>query len=196
MIKLNLPNLRRLKTRLRAEKLLERINHHPEEKKARDRSICERLKRLSVFKNAHNILSYMPIHGEVDLHTLFSGKYHSKKLVLPRVKDSTTLDLHEVEDPSNLKPGKFRIPEPGNHHPKMAPDKIDLVLVPGIVFSQNGHRIGYGKGFYDRLLKKTICPKIGIAYEFQMVENISGEPHDIPMDMIVTEKKTHHIKKP
>jgi len=138
----------------------------------------------------------MPIHGEVDLKTLYSNKKLKKKIILPRVKTATALDLHEVTNPDKLAPGKFKIPEPAEHHPRITPAKLDLILVPGIVFSKNGHRIGYGKGFYDRLLKKTTCPKIGIAYEFQMVENIVGEPHDAEMDMIVTEKKIHHITKP
>jgi 5-formyltetrahydrofolate cyclo-ligase len=185
-----------LKTKLRAEKLLERLNHHPVEKAQKDKAICKRLLRMKPYKDAKNVLFYMPVHGEVDLSAIFTKKMSNKIIILPRVKNGTTLDLHEVDNPSVLNPGKFNIPEPAAHHPRIAPEKIHLVLVPGIVFAKNGHRIGFGKGFYDRLLKKVGCPKIGIAYEFQMVENIPAEPHDTPMDMIVTEKKIHHITKP
>ncbi len=55
-------------------------------------------------------------------------------------------------------------------------------------------RLGRGAGHYDRLLKKTGCPKIGIAYEFQIVKNIPGDPHDVPMDMIITERRTLKIR--
>ena len=67
---------------------------------------------------------------------------------------------------------------------------ISLVIIPGIAFDLKGHRIGFGLGYYDRLLKKTNCPKVGLAYEFQIIENVPGiEPNDVPVDIIVTEKR-------
>jgi 5-formyltetrahydrofolate cyclo-ligase len=185
-----------MKTKLRSEKKLERLSHHPDQKKDKDILICKRLRRLSVFSHAKRILFYLPIHGEVDLSSLHKGAMHPKEFILPRVKDERTLHLYHINGIDDVETGKYNILEPKTHLKRAKPAEIDLVLVPGVVYSKNGHRIGYGKGFYDRLLKKIKCPKIGIAYEFQMVENIDGEPHDTPMDVIVTEKKTYHIKKP
>lgn len=184
-----------MKTRLRSEKMLERLNHHPEKKKLKDDCITKKLSQLAEFKKAGTILFYLPIHGEVDLRALFGKFALNKKFILPRVKDEKTLHLFHIDNLEDTEPGSFKIPEPKLHLPGAAASEIELALVPGIAFGKNGHRIGYGKGFYDRLLKKLGCPKIGIAYDFQMVENIPAERHDTPMDIIVTEKRILRIGK-
>ena len=66
--------------------------------------------------------------------------------------------------------------------------RLDLIIVPAVAFDRRGNRLGRGKGFYDRLLQKAKCPKIGIAYHFQLLDEIPAEPHDIPMDKIITEQ--------
>jgi 5-formyltetrahydrofolate cyclo-ligase len=185
-----------VKTKLRTEKMLKRINHKPPEKRRKDLLIAKKLHSLPIIKKAKTILFYMPIHGEVDLKPFYETTALNKKFILPRVKDETTLHLYHINDLNNLVEGCFKIPEPKCHFKMADSNNIDIVLVPGIVFARNGHRIGYGKGFYDRLLKRIKCPKIGIAYDFQMVENIPGEPHDTPMDMIVTEKEVIKMHKP
>ncbi len=68
-------------------------------------------------------------------------------------------------------------------------DSIELVIVPGIVFDIKGYRVGHGLGYYDKFLKKTNAKKIGLAFEFQVVSEISYEEHDIKMDKIVTEDR-------
>lgn len=79
--------------------------------------------------------------------------------------------------------------EPKDHLETIDPNNLDLIFIPGVAFAPNGHRIGYGHGFFDKFLKNTNCPKIGIAYEFQIVKNIDGEPHDVPVDKIITNKR-------
>ena len=181
-----------VKAKLRSEKLLERLNHHPTEKKKKDEQILQKLLMLPEFQHARTVLLYLPIHGEVDLRELFARKNHklNKKFILPRVKDEKTLHLYHVSNLDEVEVGRYKIMEPKTHLKQANPEEIDLAIVPGIVFAENGHRIGYGKGFYDRLLKKINTPKIGVAYHFQIVENIPGEVHDTPMDMIITEQKT------
>ena len=72
------------------------------------------------------------------------------------------------------------------------PSEIELIIVPAVAFDRNGNRLGRGKGFYDRLLQTTSATKIGVGYDFQLIEEIPAEPHDIPMDMVITQK--HYIK--
>jgi 5-formyltetrahydrofolate cyclo-ligase len=177
-----------MKNKLRAEKLLERLNHHPDEKNKKDEVIIKTITSSNTFKKSKNILFYLPIHGEVDLVKLFEENHMNKKFVLPRIVGKSKMHLHYITDLSETKTGKFNIKEPLGHLKEAPPKEIDLILVPGIVFAKDGHRIGYGKGFYDRLLKNTSAVKIGIAYEFQIIENIPAEPHDTPMDFIATEK--------
>lgn len=143
---------------------------------------------MAAFRKAKTVAFYLPIRGEVDITPLLDRR--SRKIfVLPRVKGKT-LQFHAVESLEHTAKGKFNILEPHSHLPKIKPQDLDLLFIPGVVFAENGHRIGYGKGHYDRLLKKTGCLKIGIAYEFQIVKNIPGEPHDVPMDMIITDRRT------
>ncbi len=183
-----------VKQRLRSEKLFLRKSQHTTQKKDKDQKIIKKISSLAAFKKAKNVLFYLPVHGEVDLTGLF-GKFSKKKtFFLPRVKGKT-LELHLIKNLTHTSKGKFNVTEPKKHLPTVKPSGLDLVLVPGVVFGLDGHRIGYGKGFYDRLLKKTICPKIGIAYGFQIVKNISGDPHDVPMDMIITEQKTLKVRR-
>ena len=183
-----------MKAKLRIKKLAERKSQNPLKKKLNDQKILKKILAHPLFKKAKLILFYLPIQGEVDLSALLNAKLTTKKtFVLPRTKTATKLDLHAIKNLTQTKKGRFNIPEPLQSLPKIKPQDIDLILAPGVVFAKNGHRIGYGKGFYDRLLKKTTCPKIGIAYDFQIVNNIAGQPHDVPMDMIITEKRTLKI---
>jgi len=69
---------------------------------------------------------------------------------------------------------------------KSSPEKVDIVVVPAVAFDLQGHRLGYGKGYYDRFLKKTKAVKVGVAYDFQIVEKLPAEQHDIPVDLIIT----------
>ena len=188
-----------MKRKLRQQKLLERLKHQTSAKASKSHKIISKLQKFSIFKKAKNILLYLPIHGEVDLTSLITkkndmdhdrgkSKGKQKSFILPRV-NGKKLDLFYVKNIDEVEMAKFKVLEPKKHLPKAKIKEIDLILTPGIVFSIDGHRIGYGKGFYDRLLKKAKCPKIGIAYDFQIVKNTAAEKHDVPMDMIITEKR-------
>jgi len=156
--------------------------------------ITQRIARLSAFKKAKQVMFYLPIKGEVNLEGLFEKYRSQKNFILPKVSKKT-LKLFFIRNLEETSAGAFKIREPKAGLKKALPEDIECILVPGIVFGYDGHRIGYGKGFYDRLLKKTNSTKIGVAYNFQMVKNIPGESHDVPMNMIVTEKGIIRLKK-
>lgn len=156
--------------------------------------IIKKVSRLKVFKESKNILFYLPILGEVNLVQLFILYKDEKKFILPRIKKNHLLDLHYINDLTLISKGKYNLSEPQKSLKKARLEDIDLILVPGIAFDSKGHRIGYGKGYYDRLLQKTNSLKIGIAYDFQSLNKIPSEKHDVTMDYIITEKK--HIKMP
>jgi 5-formyltetrahydrofolate cyclo-ligase len=184
------------KEEIRVEMLTKRIKQLPMLKKEKDKRMIDTINSFPRFQIADEILFYMPIHGEVDITTLFIEHKDTKKFVLPRVVNkSKDLTLYQIETLDDLVKGTFRIPEPKKALEKITPEKLDFIILPGIAFDLEGHRIGYGQGYFDRLLKKTNCPIIGVAYDFQIVENIGGEPHDVPVDMIVTESRTIRIKK-
>lgn len=71
-------------------------------------------------------------------------------------------------------------------------NEIELIIVPAVAFDRHGNRVGRGKGYYDRLLSDSKATKIGVGYDFQLIEEgIDTDPHDVQMDMVITE--THHI---
>ena len=149
--------------------------------------IHDNLFNLQQYKKSKIIMFFVSFNSEVDTHSMIREALKDKTVVVPKVVH------HEIEpsviiDFDNLIPGKFGIPEPIEIM-KIAYKNIDLVLVPGIVFDRQGHRIGYGFGYYDKFLAKVHkAVKIGLAFDFQVVDNIPRETHDIAVDFVVTEK--------
>ncbi len=147
-------------------------------------AICRHVARLPVFCKASTIMLYFSAHSEVDTSLLFTlSEKAGKKICAPRVLNETAMEAAYVDE-GPLQKGKFGIWEPCG---KVAED-IDLVIVPGVVFDRQGHRIGYGKGYYDRFLQGRKVSTVGLAYACQVVPEIPAEPHDVTLDMIVTEE--------
>lgn len=153
----------------------------PVEKEKLDKKIFAKIETNLKFKKAKTILVYMSHKNEVDVINFIKNK----NIVLPRVNNET-LDLYLIESSDDLEEGTYGIMEPKTSCKKVRPDDIDLAFIPGVAFDKNGHRIGYGKGFYDKLGKILNCPKFGLAYDFQIVDKIPFESHDIPVDLIIT----------
>jgi len=170
-----------MKRKLRESLKKKRLLH----KKAAEHSLQIRdiLYSLPEYQKAKNILFYMSIKNEV--HTDDMIDFH-KKIALP-VTVGDNLIISEFQSFDNLTPGAYAVKEPKEIVP-IDPAEIDLAIIPGIGFDQAGARLGYGKGYYDKLLPGLKAPKIGLAYSIQMVKNIPVEPHDIHMDKIITEE--------
>lgn len=152
------------------------------------------LSRLPEFHRAKGIGAFASTPGEINTYPILEGVLASgKKLYLPRVAaDRTHFDYYPVPDFKNLSAGTFGILEPSGNRPAAWED-IDIALVPGLAFDLRGHRLGFGKGFYDRalpLLKKNTLT-IGLGYSFQTVERIPDEPHDVLLKAILSEKGFH-----
>jgi 5-formyltetrahydrofolate cyclo-ligase len=125
--------------------------------------------------------------------------------VLPRVdKQNNELKIYEIKDTEELVKGYFGIPEPNvsadisaniSESRRMNVEHMDLILVPGVAFDEQCNRLGYGKGFYDKLLSRvrgqgsSVKCLIALAYEEQIVGSIPSESHDIKMDKIITDKR-------
>lgn len=142
-----------------------------------------RLEETAAFIMAERILMYHSLPDELSTHG-FLRKWGSRKhFYLPRV-NGVNLDILPYEE-SRLELGAFHIEEPTGNDTVSAED-IELVIVPAVAFDRKGNRLGRGKGFYDRLLSETKATKIGIAYEFQIVDEIPVEPHDVAMDIVIS----------
>lgn len=146
-------------------------------------SILETLPR---FKDAKTILLYHSLKDEVRTDK-FIERWKDKKNILLPVVDGEILRLKKYNQSVELSVGAFGIEEPSgldftNY------EEIDLAIVPGVSFDCNKNRLGRGKGYYDRLLPQISAYKIGLCYEFQISEQIPTEPHDLPMDAVLTEQ--------
>ncbi len=144
--------------------------------------LCIRLGSFSL------ILSFAPLKGEIDLWQLNQLLAQEKRLALPKRKEQA-LEAFLVHDLSQLEHGSFGILEPVPMLCEEIPlEKIECVLVPGLLFDRLGHRLGYGKGFYDRLLEKLPLHtrKWGIGFEEQLYQqDLPKEPHDQVLDNLI-----------
>ncbi len=151
--------------------------------------ICKKIKSLKVWHTSQNIGFYSAINKEVNLEELIGEAFlKNKKVFLPRTwLKEKKLTFHQIFSLSDLKPGTFNILEPSATAPIIDPLKLDLLFVPGVAFDLSKGRLGYGGGFYDRILIQTKAFKIGVAFSFQIFEKLPLEAHDQKVDLVVTE---------
>lgn len=167
-----------------------------EEHAARSRAICERVMRLAIYQAACSLHCYVPVRSEVDtLPLLTDALAREKHVVVPVVQRGseelahTRLTSLAAED---LQPGLFGIPQPRTLCPAEV-GECRLLVVPLLAFDRSGYRLGYGKGYYDRLLAVARAPTVGVAFAAQEVAAVPREPHDLPLDWIVTEAEVIEV---
>lgn len=155
--------------------------------------IKKRLFALNEFKKASTILFYVSYDNEVFTHDMIKKCISNRKCVVVPVTDKENRRLipSMLDNWRDLSLGAYGILEPKKEKIKeVSINKINLIVVPGVVFDERGHRIGHGAGYYDRLLRHSKnALRVGLAFEEQIVDKIPSEPHDIPVDKIVTEKR-------
>lgn len=166
----------------------------PEQRQRLSLSIVERIRELPAFKDAKKVLLFCPHRGEPDITPLFDVVIkEGKELILPKV-NGNNLKLIRVRDKGDIKPGAFCILEPQGDE-EVSPEEVDLSLVPGVAFDKEGYRLGFGKGYYDRLLGSLAGLKVGVAYDFQVVERLPRDSWDRPVDLVLTEKNLYGGKR-
>ena len=160
--------------------------------------IKEKLFATSEFIRSQKILFYVSYDNEVRTHEMIKESMDSGKTVcVPFVKkDEHKIIPIKLENWNDLKIGSYNILEPKKNKLKKFPlEEIELIIVPGIGFDIHGNRIGHGMGYYDRLLRSANnCFKIGLGFHCQIVDYIPTDPHDVRLDMIITEKKSFKCK--
>lgn len=149
--------------------------------------LCARLKLQ--MQSARTVLFFSPLPGELDVWPLLEEFLAAEKIAaLPFFDaDKKTYGARRVEDlRTEITAGKFGVREPVSTCTEISIEKFDLLLVPGMAFDLQGHRLGRGKGFYDRLLAETNGIKCGVGYDFQLLEKIPAEAHDARVDFVLT----------
>jgi 5-formyltetrahydrofolate cyclo-ligase len=143
------------------------------------------------YQAASSVALYMAVKNEVPTADLIAHARLTGKAVLLPVVNGGSMFFRETTDNDELLPGAFGIREPHDSCPVRDPADIDLFIIPGVAFDLQGLRIGFGKGYYDRVLHRLEGSGrfVGICYDFQLVDAIVGEPHDVIMDMVITERR-------
>lgn len=155
-----------------------------EDKRAASESVFAILENSAAFMMADKILMYHSLPDELPTHEFLDKWCGRKQFYLPRV-NGVNLDILPY-DKSRLELGSFQIEEPSGDDCCDA-DDIELIIVPAVAYDKKGNRLGRGKGFYDRLLSSTKATKIGVGYDFQLLDSLPVEEHDVPMDMVITQ---------
>jgi len=168
----------------------------PADRLAGSERIAASLLTHPVLRRTKIVFIYCHFRSEVQTalmidHCLKQGKTVCVPVSVPDESDMVAVTIN---DPAcDLAPGYKGIPEPPSHlvrTQRMEPALIEVAVIPGTVFDRDGHRLGYGMGFYDRfLVRAPQAIRIGLAFSCQMVDRLPTQAHDIPMDMIVTEEE-------
>jgi len=154
-------------------------------------SIQESLLLLDEFKRGRKIALYRSFRSEVLTdEILAAGLREGKELFFPKVGcGKRGLDFLRVSGEADFSAGAFKIEEPHVGSPLGDLAMLDLIVVPGVAFDMRGNRLGYGKGYYDMTLRRVKCCVVALAFEFQVVDSIVSEPHDVGVHKIVTEER-------
>lgn len=157
--------------------------HTSEQLIAQSEQILKRLEQHPVFQSASIVMLYHSLPDEVNTHAFIEKWRNSKRIILPTVVGDDIVPV-ELTPQTAFAIGDFNIQEPQDNP---YTGSYDLIVVPGVAFDKSGNRIGRGRGYYDRFLRQhPNAPKIGICFDFQLVEFVPTEPTDIRMDEVVT----------
>lgn len=173
----------------------------PSERAAAEAALCERLFSLAAWERAPLVCGYVSVKGEPDTAPILArATAEGKRLALPVTVTGARegrMIFREVTGDESLTPVRFGIPEPDGTCPVPTPSDLAgaLILVPGLAFDSRGFRVGYGGGYYDRFLESLRAAgvphvTIGLCFAVCRAEEIPREPHDIPVDIIIDERRT------
>ena len=156
-----------------------------EEIVARSAALGKAFSASALYQQAETIYGYLPYNQEVrTIPMLEQALRDGKKVAVPKVIGDEMVFIY-MEDLSQVEKGYAGIPEPVTDGP-VARDETALVLMPGLAFDREGHRIGYGGGFYDKFLQREPNhPTLALCYEFQLLEHLETEDHDIPVACVL-----------
>jgi 5-formyltetrahydrofolate cyclo-ligase len=178
-----------LKTSLRKQAAQARDGLSQDERRTKSREIENRLFGLPELAASSTIMFFASFRSEVETVPMIRRALaEGKRVVLPKVK-GRDLALFEIRDfDRDVSAGAWGILEPHENEPA-ALDAVDLMVLPGLAFDERGNRLGYGAGFYDKLLVSFTKTTVALAFEAQIVPEVPAARHDVPVKKIVTEKR-------
>ena len=184
---------------IRKEILSKRLALSGEERRLRSRALQTRLFNREVFRKAKTVQIYVSFDHEVETREMIERALEiGKKVVVPYLKEGLgEIGLSELRDlKKELQKNRNGFEEPFGPYIRPAdPNQVELWIVPGVAFDLSGNRLGYGKGFYDRLLSSSGKGILtGIAFDLQLIDMLPVEAHDVRMNQIITEYRTIEVR--
>ena len=164
-----------------------KVRHNIKDKKEKSNNVFNKIINLDIYDSSKTIGIYYSMDDEVS--TIYLIDYSlklGKEVCLPRVIDNNEMEFFKITDRNNLSKTKFGVLEPTNND-LVDPKSIDLMIVPGVVFSKELYRIGYGAGYYDRYLPKTNAYKVGLSFKETLIDVIPYDENDVKLDLIITD---------
>lgn len=160
----------------------------PERRAQASRCLVENLLGLEEYQCACGVMSYMPISSEADVEEFNRRALaDGKALYLPVSLEGGQMFASRLRGMDRLRTGRYGVREPERDEP--APrGAIQLIVIPGLAFDRQGGRMGYGAGYYDRFLPHLAARRVGVCFEAQLVERVPMGAHDVPMEILVTER--------
>ena len=176
------------KKALRAEIKAKKRAMTEEQIAATSEALAQQLYAHPAYQNAKSIFGYLSYNQEVrTMPMLEQAQKDGKRVAVPKVIGDTMIFIW-LDDLSRIELGYCNIPEPIDNGPE-AVDETALVMMPGLAFDPTGRRCGYGGGFYDRYLEQhPDHPTIAMCYGFQMFEELETDPHDIPVNYVLSQE--------
>lgn len=174
---------------IQREEIRRRINKlTPEYCLISDKAICLSILALPVYQNASCIFCYISTIKEVDTHPIIQNAWSSgKRIAVPRCISEGIMEAFEIRSWEDLTDGKYQIAEPKAHCALVTPSEIDFAIIPCLSCDRKKNRLGHGSGYYDRYLVNTTFPTAAVCREQALLDHVCYEPHDHPMDMVITE---------
>lgn len=155
---------------------------------SKSRTIKEKLFSLDEFRQAKTVMFYHSFDNEVSTADMIKEALNNKVVALPYLVENQ-ISVSIIHNADDLERSSLGIKEPKEKRDLNA-DDIDIIIVPGIAFDRRGNRLGYGRGCYDKFLKKAgKAIKIALAYGPQVIEEVPAGIHDVRMDIIITDKE-------
>jgi len=177
------------KEKIRKEILTLLKEQQPVHRADKSRQIKEKLFLLKEFKKANNLMCYISLETEVDTKEIIKDALKLGKRVFTPFIKGDRLGIAEIKNlDEGLEKSQLGVLEPKNHGDCSSTTKLDMVILPGLAFDRKGNRLGRGKGYFDRFLvnlTKT-TKKIALSFEFQILDTIPTNSHDIPIDLLVS----------
>lgn len=181
----------------KARKLATATRDKAKKRDTASEAIQQLLLELPQIQQASCVCCYVSFRSEVETHPLIAALIELGKTVCVPWCDDDELRLCKIESLDELAPGTFGLLEPtkklrNDDSKQLELSRCQVILIPGLAFTLDGNRLGYGKGYYDRLLSKSPTAwRIGLAFDCQIIPAIPTTDQDVEMDFIVTESKVH-----